>query len=149
MKTKRVNLKEFKSLIKQIIKEESENPCWKGYQQIGTKMKNGKEVPNCVPIIKEESEYKFDNMVTAFVDEYAIHFVESPEEEAMMIYVVKNGNNIKIKNIEAGFDMKIKPEQYKDYEIKINEMYRKGEIKLPDSFNYNIKDNDITNIDWF
>jgi hypothetical protein len=45
--------------------------------------------------------------------------------------------------------MKIKPEQYKDYEIKINEMYRKGEIKLPDSFNYNIKDNDITNIDWF
>lgn len=25
-------------------------PCWKGYEQIGTKRKNGKEVPNCVPI---------------------------------------------------------------------------------------------------
>lgn len=24
-------------------------PCWKGYQQVGMKMKNGKEVPNCVP----------------------------------------------------------------------------------------------------
>jgi hypothetical protein len=28
---------------------ENDGPCWKGYQQIGTKMKNGKEVPNCVP----------------------------------------------------------------------------------------------------
>lgn len=25
-------------------------PCWKGYKQIGMKTKNGKEVPNCVPI---------------------------------------------------------------------------------------------------
>ncbi|MCJ8163766.1 hypothetical protein MKJ04_02865 [Pontibacter sp. E15-1] len=25
------------------------NPCWKGYEPIGMKKKNGKEVPNCVP----------------------------------------------------------------------------------------------------
>jgi hypothetical protein len=25
-------------------------PCWNGYEQIGTKMKNGRKVPNCVPI---------------------------------------------------------------------------------------------------
>lgn len=25
------------------------NPCWKGYKPIGTKKKDGKEVPNCVP----------------------------------------------------------------------------------------------------
>jgi hypothetical protein len=25
-------------------------PCWKGYEQIGMKDKNGKQVPNCVPI---------------------------------------------------------------------------------------------------
>jgi len=25
-------------------------PCWKGYKQIGMKEKNGKQVPNCVPI---------------------------------------------------------------------------------------------------
>lgn len=24
--------------------------CWKGYQMIGTKNKNGKKVPNCVPV---------------------------------------------------------------------------------------------------
>jgi len=29
------------------------NPCWSGYKQIGTKLKNGKTVPNCVPIAEE------------------------------------------------------------------------------------------------
>ena len=27
---------------------EMKNPCWSGYEMIGTKKKNGKEVPNCV-----------------------------------------------------------------------------------------------------
>lgn len=27
----------------------TENPCWKGYEPVGTKKKNGKTVPNCVP----------------------------------------------------------------------------------------------------
>ena len=26
------------------------NPCWTGYEAIGTKVVDGKEVPNCVPI---------------------------------------------------------------------------------------------------
>jgi hypothetical protein len=30
------------------VKEE--NPCWKGYTQVGTKTKGGKQVPNCVPV---------------------------------------------------------------------------------------------------
>ena len=25
------------------------DPCWKGYEMVGKKKKNGKEVPNCVP----------------------------------------------------------------------------------------------------
>jgi hypothetical protein len=29
------------------------DPCWEGYEQVGTKMLNGKEVPNCVPIKKK------------------------------------------------------------------------------------------------
>lgn len=28
---------------------EDKNPCWKGYHPVGTKQKNGKTVPNCVP----------------------------------------------------------------------------------------------------
>lgn len=38
--------------FKQYIAEKSEDPCWDGYEMIGMKKKNGKEVPNCVP--KEE-----------------------------------------------------------------------------------------------
>lgn len=30
--------------------EESKDPCWKGYEMIGMKKKNGKKVPNCVPV---------------------------------------------------------------------------------------------------
>ena len=39
---------------------ESEDPCWKGYHQLGTKKKNGKEVPNCIPEEDklEEAEYQ-------------------------------------------------------------------------------------------
>jgi|688.fasta_scaffold1102789_2 hypothetical protein len=29
---------------------EKKNPCWKGYKQIGTKIKRGKKVPNCVRV---------------------------------------------------------------------------------------------------
>lgn len=29
------------------------NPCWKGFRAIGMKMKDGKRVPNCVPIQEE------------------------------------------------------------------------------------------------
>ena len=25
------------------------DPCWANYRQFGTKTKNGKEVPNCIP----------------------------------------------------------------------------------------------------
>ena len=28
---------------------EDENPCWKDYEMVGMKKKNGKDVPNCVP----------------------------------------------------------------------------------------------------
>jgi hypothetical protein len=26
------------------------DPCWANYHQVGKKLKNGKEVPNCVPV---------------------------------------------------------------------------------------------------
>ena len=30
-------------------KRKSVNPCWSGYEQVGSKKKAGKTVPNCVP----------------------------------------------------------------------------------------------------
>lgn len=35
--------------------------CWKGYTAIGTKKKNGKTVPNCVPV--SEADKKFENFM--------------------------------------------------------------------------------------
>lgn len=32
-----------------ILAQETDDPCWKDYKQLGTKKKNGKTVPNCVP----------------------------------------------------------------------------------------------------
>ena len=51
--------------FKQMFGED--DPCWDTHKQVGTKMKNGKRVPNCVP--KEERDYK---------DEYK-KFQSSPE----------------------------------------------------------------------
>ena len=47
------------NVISQLIEND---PCWKDYEMVGMKMKDGKEVPNCVP--KNESsineiEYNF------------------------------------------------------------------------------------------
>ena len=50
---------QMREMVREIMRERvifelnEENPCWKGYEQIGMKMKDGKEVPNCVP--KNES----------------------------------------------------------------------------------------------
>lgn len=42
------------------IREEDSDPCWKGYRQLGTKEKNGKTVPNCIPEEKSPSEKAAD-----------------------------------------------------------------------------------------
>ena len=33
--------------------EKLADACWKGYEAYGMKMKDGKKVPNCVPVKKE------------------------------------------------------------------------------------------------
>ena len=43
--------------------QELKAPCWDGYEQIGTKKKNGKEVPNCVPMATELCEADAKNVV--------------------------------------------------------------------------------------
>lgn len=54
------NIKMELSGIKKPVKmeEETDGPCWEGYEQIGTKIKDGVEVPNCVPIKEEQSKVK-------------------------------------------------------------------------------------------
>jgi hypothetical protein len=40
-------------LINLIPLKEKQGPCWKGYQQVGMKTKDGREVPNCVPMSED------------------------------------------------------------------------------------------------
>lgn len=46
--------------ISEGLRDPKDNPCWKGYKPVGTKKKNGKTVPNCVPkeSVEEASEDK-------------------------------------------------------------------------------------------
>jgi hypothetical protein len=47
------------------MEEDLENACWKGYEAIGMKMKNGRKVPNCVPKegVNEGTEESLDESV--------------------------------------------------------------------------------------
>lgn len=43
------------------VEKSDDDPCWDGYVQLGTKDKDGKEVPNCVTIDEiKESEHLFE-----------------------------------------------------------------------------------------
>lgn len=53
------------------LKDPKDNPCWDGYKPVGTKKKNGKTVPNCVPV--SEAVYEAINEHIA----YAVPFRES------------------------------------------------------------------------
>lgn len=46
--------------LDEALKKDSDDPCWKNYVQLGTKKKNGKEVPNCVPKEEVEESSKYE-----------------------------------------------------------------------------------------
>lgn len=50
------------------LKGGADDPCWSGYQMVGTKKKGGKEVPNCVPREEMEIESAFENILGQFSD---------------------------------------------------------------------------------
>ena len=45
------------------LDKDEDDPCWDGYVQLGTKMKNGKEVPNCVPIEEARKQMKNESVL--------------------------------------------------------------------------------------
>jgi hypothetical protein len=54
------------------IEKMKDDPCWKGYQAVGMKTKNGKKVPNCVPVKKDAEHGEFDLNKPNEIDEMAI-----------------------------------------------------------------------------
>lgn len=93
-------------------------------------------------------EPKFDNMVNAFCDKFVIHFSDNDEDEATLVHITKSDDdNIKINEIVRGID-KFTPEQYNYYNKIINEMYNSGELILPHTFSYTMKNKNISDIDY-
>ena len=50
---KRYELNMYKESV-DLEEADDDGPCWKGYKQVGMKEKDGKQVPNCVPMSNEE-----------------------------------------------------------------------------------------------
>lgn len=46
---------QLRNIVRDIVKEER-GSCWKGYEQVGMKDKDGRKVPNCVPVKEQEDE---------------------------------------------------------------------------------------------
>jgi hypothetical protein len=46
------------------IEKMKDDPCWKGYEAVGMKTKNGKKVPNCVKV-KKDAEHGEGDIATA------------------------------------------------------------------------------------
>jgi hypothetical protein len=70
---------ELKAIIREVVEESNmENPCWKGYKAYGTKDKNGKSVPNCVPT-NEELEEVYESVKWDIIPEGEEHTCEGDE----------------------------------------------------------------------
>jgi hypothetical protein len=65
------------TMIGEAKKMKGDDPCWKDYEMVGKKMKNGKEVPNCVPK-KESVEEVEEQIQTAYsaVQQNAVNFMK-------------------------------------------------------------------------
>jgi hypothetical protein len=70
-----------KGLPEEVEMVSEEDPCWKGYTQVGMKKKGGREVPNCVPskgvpkakgYKKEDIEFVADFLISEGLNEYGI-----------------------------------------------------------------------------
>lgn len=51
-----LTMQDYDSIV-DIPTTEDKDPCWKNYQQVGTKKKGNKQVPNCVPKTESIADY--------------------------------------------------------------------------------------------
>lgn len=76
-----------------ILEEEfiEPNPCWEGYEAYGTKIVDGKEVPNCVPIKASKLAFALEKDQQIVVGPVAIPNIEiiRRDEETGEVYYVK------------------------------------------------------------
>ena len=104
--------------LRDLLSEEA--PCWKGYTQYGMKMKNGKEVPNCVPNSNEEVED----------DDYDELDVEPEEIEDFIQFLKAYKDTLEEANCNCVYEA-----QYQGREVKLGKPMQ-GDVK---KFNVYVK----------
>lgn len=77
-------MKKFKEL-----RERLEEACWKGYKAIGTKIKNGKEVANCVPVKEDVDLNKITPSAETIAKKHKVDLDKIKKELEMGIEVEK------------------------------------------------------------
>ena len=111
-----------------------ENPCWKGYEMIGTKDKKGKKVPNCVP--KEEYEELVRDMIEEGYDSYQIRQVIEAYEDEMEVIFEEDG--VVISNtqefLDEEQDLDEEAQFLSDVEIVADWLHAEGVIENEDQF---------------
>ena len=85
------NFEQLLNLLQEGLKNPKDNPCWKGYKPVGTKKKNGRVVPNCVP---KESKKKLTENYKIFNN-----FANLPDSPPHGFWVTKNGEYIIVPNL--------------------------------------------------
>ena len=66
------------------------NPCQPGYEAIGTKIKNGRKVPNCVPINAKEEVKRFSEKTA--LEQFIEDFGEDMPKDYVLIHEEDVGN---------------------------------------------------------
>lgn len=92
------------------VKEDSD-PCWVGYKQLGMKKKNGKDVPNCVPV-KEEN---IDETIVKVDSGYEVH---SETGKNLGGSPSLAGAKKRLKQVEYFKHMKEEEMQFEDFDDK-------------------------------
>tara|TARA_B100001093_G_scaffold487644_1_gene524104 strand:- start:1805 stop:3061 length:1257 start_codon:yes stop_codon:yes gene_type:complete len=64
-----------------LLEEDLKKPCQAGYEMIGFKMKNGRRVPNCVPLSEQKLETMVINKDFAIIDDRLAYSTQEKAEE--------------------------------------------------------------------
>jgi DNA polymerase elongation subunit (family B) len=104
---------------------EKNNPCWKGYKQIGTKDKKGMTVPNCV---KENSEINEEKETHKQFAENrlagATKIAKSTKEKGGDALLTYHHYNVKLPYYQKRVDDKLNMEDLKkEYDNLLTDLY--------------------------
>jgi len=103
------------------------SPCWNEYQQVGLKMKNGKQVPNCVPVKKIEENAEKDETLQEFSKNRlagAAKIATAAKEKGGDALLTYHHFHVKLPYYQKSADGKLTPEAIKkEYDNLLTDLY--------------------------